>query len=243
MNILYNGVELCRSSTSGLTAAAYILESWKKFNDAIELYKIILKDTENKSMVQRDLALAYYQNGQYQLAVNEYYNILIAQNEYYNYNHIKELALDEMNAVIAAHKKELDISFINTNMIRSLPVDLRVTAESSSGYIYNFRIQEPNGNVSSVNSYDVKKEGRVITATGYYGYGSVNEYAVKKARSGRYHIKIDSYETESNGEGKIPVYLRTIVFKNFQQENQQIQVQNISLDNQYGTVETGSIDW
>lgn len=243
MNILYNGVELCRSSTSGLTAAAYILESWKKFNDAIELYKIILKDTENKSMVQRDLALAYYQNGQYQLAVNEYYNILIAQNEYYNYNHIKELALDEMNAVIAAHKKELDISFINTNMVRSLPVDLRVTAESSSGYIYNFRIQEPNGNVSSVNSYDVKKEGRVITATGYYGYGSVNEYAVKKARSGRYHIKIDSYETETNGEGKIPVYLRTIVFKNFQQENQQIQVQNISLDNQYGTVETGSIDW
>lgn len=242
-DILYNGIEVCRGNTNGLKAAAYILESWKRFDEAINIYKAILETDKNNMHTRRDLALVYFQNKQYQQAVDEYYSIISKEQDYYYYNQIKEIALDEMNAVIALHKNELDLSAINPNCIRQLPVDLRITTESNQGRLYNTRIEEPNGDVCSINTPLTKNKGRIINAYDYYYPMSINEYAIKNARTGRYRLKIDSYDYESDGAGVIPHYVRVITFRNFQQPGQKLEIQNIIMDNQYGAIEIGSVDW
>ena len=135
--LLYSAIELCKGSSSGLKLAAYILEKWKNFNAAIAIYNSILQGDATDLSVKRDLALAYFQNKNYQAAITTYYQIITAADNDNSFLTIKENALSEMNAIISLKKTELDISFINQNLIKPLPVDLRITVGGNYNYISN----------------------------------------------------------------------------------------------------------
>jgi tetratricopeptide (TPR) repeat protein len=241
--LMYNAIELCEGSREGLKLAAYMYEKWKWFDNAITVYKGILSGNENDLTVKRDLALAYFQNKNFETAVKTYYSIITAEQDSYSITVIGNV-LAEMNAILALHKNEFDVSYINQNLIKQLPVDLRITLESNHDFIGRVQFIEPGNIVCDSRNPNTVNGGR-YTGNDYYDYNygyNFNEYAVKQATSGSYRVKIDSYNSYWYGS-EIPMYVRVVTFKNFNKENMKMEVKIYDLDNQYGVIELDEINW
>ncbi|MEO6539671.1 MAG: TonB-dependent receptor plug domain-containing protein, partial [Ferruginibacter sp.] len=235
--LMYNAIELCNGSSKGLKLAAYLYEKWRGFDKAIVVYKGILSLDEKDLAVKRDLALAYFQNKNFEAAVKTYYSIITAEYDHNN-NNIKENALAEMNAILVFQKNEFDVSYINPNLIKALPVDLRITLESNHDLMGRVQFIEPGNNICTGRNPNTVNGGR-YTGNDYYNYNygyNFNEYAVKQAPAGSYRVKIDAYDSNSYVT-QIPMYVRVVTFKNFNKENMEINVQLFDLDNQYGVIE------
>jgi TonB-dependent SusC/RagA subfamily outer membrane receptor len=244
MEILLNGIESCYDNKKALKVAAYILETRKLFKEAIIIYEDIVRQSPGNLISKRDLALAYFQNGEYQKSVNMYYKVISDPGEeYYYHTGVKEVAMNEMNAVISMHKTVLDLSAINLNLVKQLPLDLKITVESNYGYVYDATITDPNMAESSYEKTSSKKDTRFTVGYGYRYDDVLNEYSVKKAIPGSYKIEVDAYRYNSNYPGKTPVYVRVVVFKNFQKANQSLEVRHIAMDDQHGTVEVAEVKW
>ncbi|MEO6252098.1 MAG: VIT domain-containing protein [Ferruginibacter sp.] len=238
--LMYNAIELCNGSSEGLKLSAYMYEKWKWFDKAIAVYKGILTQYESNLIVQRDLALAYFQNKNFANAVKTYYSIITANDENNYFGNVKENALAEMNAILALHKNEFDISYINHNLIKMVPVDLRITVQSN--YDYSTRkvqfIEPDNSKCTALNPNTVNN-GRYSGIDYYY---NLNEYTIKDALNGNYRVKIDSYNNYSFA-AQVPMFIRVVTFKNFQKENMKMEVKIFDLDNQYGVIELDEISW
>jgi len=239
---MHNAIELCRGSSYGLKLAAYIYEKWKFFDKAIVLYHGILNTDAGNLPAKRDLALAYVQNKDFEAAVKTYYSIIINPASENYYGNVKENALAEMNAVIALRKKEFDISYINPNLLKLLPVDLRITAETNHYYVNNLQITEPGNSVCNFKKANTVNGGSLLSKYSYGRIYSIGEYAIKNAVAGNYRVKVNA-DGYSDYPARIPTYVRVIVFKNFQRENMEIEVKNFDLDNQYGVIELDEVKW
>ncbi len=240
--ILYNAIELCNGNSNGLKLAAYIYEKWKCFDKAIAVYQGIISLNENDLAVKRDLALAYFQNKNYETAVKTYYKVITAADNDNEYSNIRECALAEMNSVIVLHKNEFDISYINHNLVKALPVDLRIAVETNYDQINNLQIIEPGNTVCNYTSKNTVNGGSFMGEYNYMYLRVINEYAIRNAVPGKYRIKVNSNNNYSY-DGSIPVVARVIVFKNFQKDNMEIEVKNFNLANQYGVIELDEIRW
>lgn len=241
--LMYNAIELCQGSSNGLKLAAYMYEKWGYFDKAIAIYKGILNQEENNLVVKRDLALAYFRNKDPEAAVKTYYSVITSQDDNYYSANVKENALAEMNAILVLHRNEFDISYINHHLVKTLPVDLRITLESNYGYMNNTQIIEPGKAICNSRNRNTVNGGRYTGTDYYYGYNSdLNEYSIKKANSGKYRIKIEAYDY-STYPSQIPTFVRVITFKNFQQKNMTMEVKIFDLDNQYGVVELDEVRW
>ena len=244
--ILFEGIESCNGDIRGLKAAAYILEEWKFFDEAIKIYLDILTMFPGSLSSKRDLALAYFQKGSYQQAVDIYYQIISSPgNENYYSGGIRVIAMNEMNAVIALHKDCLDLGSMNLNLVKTLPIDLRMTVESNYGYVDNLSIKDAAGNECSYSNVHPKAGGN-LTSVYWDKNFNVNEYSVKNAIHGLYRIKINVYNYNYYNyyyKAFVPHVLRIVVFKNFQKEGQTMKVEHIVMDNQYGSVEVAEVKW
>jgi tetratricopeptide (TPR) repeat protein len=229
--LMYNAIELSQGSVDGLKLAGYMYENWKWFDKAIAVYKGILSQYENNLTVKRSLALAYFQHKDFAAAVKTYYSIITTADGNNSFSNIKENALAEMNAILAVHKNKFDISYINQNLIKVLPVDLRVTVESNYEYKRKVQIIGPGKTT----------KGR-FAESGYYDSYNLTEYVIKDALTGQYRVKVDSYNNNSY-PARIPMFMRVITFKNFQKANMEMEVKIFDLDNQYGVVELDEINW
>ncbi|HMU08772.1 MAG TPA: VIT domain-containing protein [Ferruginibacter sp.] len=240
--LMYNAIELCQGNENGLRLAAYMYEKWKCFDKAIAVYKGILSRQQNNLLVKRDLALAYFQNKDIEKAVRTYYAVITAPDDNYYSASVKEDALAEMNAILVMHKNEFDISWINHNLVKALPVDLRISVGSNHDYVNNAHITEPGGETCS-NTNPGSKSGGRFTGNSYYSYWqNLGEYSIRQAIQGKYSVKVDAYGYSSYRE-KIPSFVRVITFKNFQRENMTMETKIYNLDNQYGRVELDEIRW
>lgn len=239
--ILYTAIELCKGSTHGLMLTAYIYEKWKDFDKAIKVYKGLLSTDENNILIKRNLALAYFQNKNYETSVKTYYSIITAPVSEDSYNNIKEIALTEMNAIITMHRNNFDFPYINQNLVRSLPVDLRMTVESNYIRTNLLQITEPKKAICSYINENTVNGGRLLN--NYWNGNGVSEYAIKDAVKGRYGIKVNAYNYGYSHLGNIPMFIRVVVFKNFQKENMEMEVKLFDLDNQYGIVELDEVHW
>jgi len=240
-DLMYNAIELSRGSVEGLKIETYMYENWKWFDKAIAVYKGILSQYENNLIVKRDLALAYFQNKDFALAIKTYYAIITGNDEYNNYANVKENALAEMNAILALHKNEFDISYINPNLIKMIPVDLRITLTSNYDHLQNVQFIEPDNTKCNAANPNTVNKGRFSGTNPYYSY-NLNEYSIKDAPGGKYRVKIDSHNNYSSTV-RPPMFIRVITFKNFQKENMEMEVKIFDLDNQYGVVELDEINW
>jgi TonB-dependent SusC/RagA subfamily outer membrane receptor len=268
IDIMYNGIEACKNNAQGLRVAAYIFESWKNFDLAIDIYKKLLASSSSLA-IQRELALCYFQKGEPQKALDNYYAIITSQDNSYTNSSIKEQALAEMNALIAIYKKELNISNINPALIRKLPVDLRIVVTSNSNTISDFSVIEPGNSTCNYQNPETKIGGHLnrmylpddeyyrysysfyyknfpnyynYWGNYYYNNSSTQEYDIKQGIKGIYRVKLSSYQGYYYSNN-IPAYVRIISFKNFASPSQSIEIQNVSLDNQWGTLEIGNVNW
>lgn len=243
-DILMNAIEVSNGSFQVLRAIGYIFENHKQFNDAINVYEQVRDDYPDNLYSHRDLAWAYYQDGQYQLAVNVLYAAIkkdTKQQEWANLS-IKAMLLTEMNAIIAQHKEQLNISGIPSALIRPMTVDLRVVLDCNKGSLGRASVKEPGGEVCSYARPVTKKGGMFIGSNEYNYYSLPVEYEIKNAVNGKYKVNLNYYDYYSY-PGKIPAYVRVMTFRNFGKAGQSITIENVVMDNQYGELEIAEIKW
>jgi tetratricopeptide (TPR) repeat protein len=223
----------------------YALEGWKLYDEAIKVYKEILASNKDDLSTYRDLALAYYQAGNYQEAVTTFYQGITRGYENYEYykRGVKGMMLLEMNAIIAVHLDDLDLSMINKQLIKPLTAELRVTLDCNMRSLYGtVSVVEPDEKTSSYSTPYTGSNG-YMSRNDYYNYytdGS-EEYQVKKAKEGKYKLRV-SYSNYGNAL-KIPTIIRIMTFKNFGKPGQSLEVENVIMDNQYGDVEIAEVKW
>lgn len=243
LTILINAAEAANGGQHVLVAMAYILESWHQYDEAITIYEQLVDDNPLELNYRRDLAWAYYQSGNYQQAVDIFYEAIklnTGQMEPTNV-YVKAMLMSEMNSIISLHKDSIDISAIPSTLIKSLPVDMRIVIDCNKGNLGNASIREPGGAVCSYYSPVTKNGG--IVQQGYYSYyGHPFEYQVKKAPAGRYKVNVNYYDYYSY-PGRVPAVIRIREFKNFGKDNQSIEVETIMMDNQNGEVEVAEVRW
>lgn len=228
--ILDEGIEMGRGGDAVLRGAAYILESWGEYKMAIELYKQTININGKNIQVMRDLGLCYFQDKQYQQALDTYNAALMCVPV--RYRDSKQFVLNEMNALIALHKDELNISGINEALIRNYPSDLYISLGSNIPNNSMFKVFTPNKSKLSAqfhyNSGNIKDN-----------YCNDNELFINRSDKGDYRI-IESNHYYSYSS---PMFTRIITFKNFQKPGQKIEIQHVQMDGQQGEVEIGIVKW
>ncbi len=231
--ILEDGIEMTNGSESGIRAAAYIFESWGEYAKAIGLYKNIIDNRPAYLGVIRDLGLCYFRNGQYQLALDTYYHGLTLPLGIAEDSQTKSLVINEINALVAVHGDQLDLSGVDTGIIKHYPADMYISIENNTDKISHFSVL-PSGKVWT-NSLSLNSN---FYHTNTYT-SSNNEVLVYKSPKGKYRIVENIYNYYAVG----PQYHRIISFKNFQQPDQKIEVQTIKVERLYGSYEIGTVSW
>lgn len=235
--ILLNAAEVSNGESSVLRAIAYSFESWKLFDKASEIYRNLLMNEPKNLGNYSDLAWSLYQQGKIEEAVRLLYTaITLNMEEYENhYLPVKSKLLNDMNAMISIHKKNLDFSFVPSTMLNPMPVDLRIVITSCNNYDVSARIKEPGGAIC--NQYRVKTKNGGYMTNQYYG--SSMDYNIKNAIKGKYRISLQYH----GGYSDLPMMYRIITYRGFGSSNQQIEVRNVMMNNQYGDVEIGVVEW
>ncbi len=240
--ILMNAIEATNGIGEGLVAAAYVLEGWRCYRDALQIYEQLVKNSPTNLRYWDNLAWAYYQTGNYQRAVdvlNDAIKINTGQ-QGYAVTYLKAMLMNDMNAIISLHKDKLDIKQIPGALIRPLPVDMRIVIDCNWVYPGNVTISEP-GNYKCSFLNPVTKNGGTIQSGVYHYYDRPFEYGIKHSRPGKYKISVNYYDYHSNLG--IPSIIRIRTFKNFGKENQSIEVENVVTDNQNGEIEIAEVIW
>ncbi len=246
LDIIFSTADMNSGDRKALMAIAYTLESLNEFDKAIGVYQALLALDSNDIHAYRDLSLSYYQNGNYQQTVDLLYRGIAKNyigNEAANLV-MKSMMLQELNAIIAVHREAIDISEMNIQLIKPLPVDLRITLDCNNADLYNsISIAEPGREVCSYQKNLTKNGGYISTDRRLLNINnSAEEYQIKKAKKGYYKIRVN-YMDSWGGYYRTPTMIKMMIFKNFGKPGQTITVKNAIMDNQFGLVEIGEVEW
>ena len=243
--ILMNAAEKMNGSVVAQQAIAYILESWKMFDEAGIIYAQLVADDSSNIALRRDLAWAHYQQGNSQQAVDILYEAIKTNTERNDTKNssLKATMLYEMNAIIVAHEDKLNISMIPATIIKNVPADLRIVLDFNKHEGTSMKVKEPAGLSIGYND-TVSKTGKIIYGNNnrYYDNGGPIIYQQTHAKNGRYKLSITYYGSYYQ-DRNIPSFARIKTFKNFGKTNQSIEIENIILDNQFGEIEIGTINF
>ncbi len=238
--ILMNAAEVSNGDQQVLLAIAYVLESWQLFKEALVVYDALVEANSTRLDYRRGMAWIHYQLCNYQEAVNLLYHAIgIDTKQQENLNQsIKALMLDEMNAIISVHKDSVDISSIPQELIKSLPVDLRIVIDGNKTNIANAIVREPGGATCSFYK-SVSRNGGMLTGEFWHSKGPA-EYRLKTAIPGKYRISVDYYDGYPY---QIPSLIRITRFNNYGKPNQAIEIKTVLMNNQFGELEIAELKW
>jgi tetratricopeptide (TPR) repeat protein len=204
VQILSNAIELDLENPELLKTVAKRLLSEKEYELAIGLYKEIEALRPEEPQSYRDLALAYEQSGQYQEALDMFLHVLDTNWE--RFENIKPVVLNEINALIALHGNDLDLSSVNKEYIKAMPLDVRITIEwSSNDNDIDLWVIDPKGEKCFYKNKLTEIGGR-ISDDFTQGYGP-EEFSLKEAVRGFYNVYVNYFgDSRQSITGPVTVY-------------------------------------
>ena len=243
LRMLTNLLEMDNENHQLLRAVGYMFENWGMYKEAVIIYQKVLAIKEEEPQSYRDLALACEKNGDLQAAVELLY-ISLTKNWYQyenRYRGLRSILLTEMNSIIARHKKDIELSEINTSIIKPLPVDLRIVVDWNKDETdIDLHIVEPGGEECYYSHRQSKAGGRMAEDF-TQGYGP-EEYQIRNAAKGKYSIQVNYYGDRYQKK-QVPSFIKLTIYKNYGRADQTVTTQTIIMDNQTGKVEIGEVKW
>jgi WD40 repeat protein len=215
-----NIAELQLDNPEMLRLLASLLKLCNRYDLAVETHKQILELRDDEIQSYRDLALAYEGNGNYQLALNTFYEALIIdwvkRTEFGNSDFewgtseeelartqpnrfivgVQEVVLEEMNRLIGKFGNKLNINEIDNRIIKKMPLDMRIsTSWDSDNFDMDLWVTDPNGE-KCFYSHTATRIGGKYTYDNTAGYGP-EEFLLKDAIAGNYKVEMNYYGTRS----------------------------------------------
>jgi TonB-dependent SusC/RagA subfamily outer membrane receptor len=231
---LHNMVEAA-GTPQAQTLMAYTLESWKLWAEAIAIYDQQIVDDPANLAYRHDRALALFQKGDALAAAQAYLELLEQNTNNEADQTYFTMSWTELNALYHQYGSQLPAKWIDSNWIRHTPMDLYVSAYGSE-HLNGMQVKEPSGQSESNGWKGYKRFPE--TDNDYY-YKRNLEYVCIKADSGLYRFSLPCYQYAAN-PAEVN-FVRLVSIQHFQQPGQQIRVQEVLLNNQYGEVEFASL--
>jgi TonB-dependent SusC/RagA subfamily outer membrane receptor len=242
--ILINAAEVGRGGEAVQHAIAYVLESWKMYREAINIYQHLVESNYQDLSLHRDLAWVYYQDGQYQAAVDILYDAIIIDPKPAGADNpeLKATMLYEMNQIISMHGNNINTTRIPSALIKTYPSELRIVLDCNRSNLSPMKVIEPGGKVVTENKNSASASAFIYGSADYhYGGNRTVVYQAQKAKPGKYRVLVNFYGYSYPGDA--PSFIRIKTFKHFGKPNQSVEIENVIMDNQYGEVEIASLEF
>jgi tetratricopeptide (TPR) repeat protein len=189
LRILSNLAEMNLENRAILRILAYRLLQAKQTKLALPVLQQVLALSPNEPQSWRDLGLAYADDGQYQLAVNNLWEV-VSQPWHGRFPDVELIALAELNAIIARAPKEavIDTSRMDARLLRNLPLDLRaVLSWDSDNADIDLWVIDPN-NEKVYYGNRLGYQGGAMSRDFTGGYGP-EEFSLRNAKPGKYKVQ------------------------------------------------------
>lgn len=205
IRVLLSLLEMDAENPELLKIAAHRLVQEGDYADAILIYEEVKKLRPEEPQSYRDLAVAYELSGQYQKALDLYCYIM--GKNWRRFDIIKEVVLNEMNALIGVHRKKLDISNVEPSYIMAMPEDVRIVMDwSTNDNDIDLWVDDPSKE-RCMYSHKRTAAGGKISADFTGGYGP-EEFIIKKAIPGEYKVYTNYYsDGRQSLTGPATIYL------------------------------------
>lgn len=191
LRVLSNLAELKLENRHVLRVLGYRLMQAKDYARAVEVFREVLRLADEEPQSHRDLGLALAASGQRQEGIERLYEVA-ARPWDSRFSEVELVALNELNAVIAAAPQRLDTAFIDRRLLRNMPLDLRVVlAWDSDNSDMDLWVTDPNGErcfYGNRNTY----QGGLLSDDFTGGYGP-EEFVLKDARPGKYKVEANFF--------------------------------------------------
>ncbi len=178
-----------------LRILAYRLTQAKQVKLALPMLRKVRLLSPDEPQSYRDLGLALAEDGQYQLAINQLWEV-VARPWNDRFPGIELVALAELNAInargIAAGRPALDTNAMDERMLRNLPLDVRaVLSWDADNTDIDLWVIDPNGDLAYYARQLTYQGGRMSNDfTGGYG---PEEFSLRTAKPGTYTVKAEFY--------------------------------------------------
>ncbi|WP_375562698.1 VIT domain-containing protein [Bernardetia sp. OM2101] len=266
LQILSNVVELELENYELLKMLGYKYSQLGQMETAIFLFEKVKELRPDEPHSYRDLALAHQKNGDYQKALDYFYEVLIMDfdKEDENWDTLEDLfplfkviVFSEFSSLIELHKDKLDLSKINSRiakeleeeqkkqLFKNMPVDVRVILDwNTLETDIDLWVVEPTGETCNYWNSRTQNGGFMIEDM-TDGYGS-EEYILKEAIKGEYILKVDFYDDRTQKIAGASTLKATIYFnygsKNQTQKEIVFQLESGMEENE-DEIEIGRFEW
>ena len=191
LRILSNIAEMETENAQLLRILGYRLMQAKQFKLAISVFQEVLDIREEEPQSFRDLALAYQADGQFQPAADHLWQIVEGQWDG-RFQEIREIALTELNALIATNPGKVDSSDYRKELLKNLPVDVRVALSwDADNTDVDLWVTDPNGE-KCYYSHRFTAIGGRMTPDCTQGYGP-EVFLLKRALPGKYTVQAEFF--------------------------------------------------
>ncbi|MBC3874664.1 VIT domain-containing protein [Undibacterium flavidum] len=194
LRVLSNLAEMELENRAILRILGYRLLEANAAEIALPIFEKITRIAQEEPQSFRDYGLALAANKQYQAAIDNLYQV--AQGQWNGrFVDIESISLAEMNAIIAKAQAEdikLNLSAIDTRLLKNLPLDIRVVmtwdADNSDMDLW---VSDPLGEKCYF-GHNATAQGGRMTRDATQGYGP-EEFSLRKALPGKYKIETNFY--------------------------------------------------
>jgi tetratricopeptide (TPR) repeat protein len=193
--ILSNIAELNLDDHESCKMLGYRLKSLKRFDDELMIFRKVIRLRPQDPQSYRDYALALADAGKFQQALDTLY---LSFTKKYDqqiknlYPGIEEIIVTEINELIALHGGQLDISKIPPDLIKKMPVDVRVVLNwNMNDTDIDLWVTDPNGEKCFYSHKETEIGGR-ISRDFTRGYGP-EHFMLKNTVKGKYKVIADYY--------------------------------------------------
>lgn len=174
---------------------AYKLKEIEEYQTELFITKKVLEWRPFDAQSYRDYALALQDNEQYQSALEYLYKVLTNDYSVEIANRdrdITEIIVPEVNNLISLHRKELNLSKINKDIIVDIPVDIRVVMNWNKDMTdIDLWVTDPNGEKCFYGHRTTTIGGRMSEDV-TQGFGP-EQFMLKKAIKGKYKIETNFF--------------------------------------------------
>ncbi|MDM1062135.1 DUF2135 domain-containing protein [Empedobacter falsenii] len=174
---------------------AYKLKEIEEYQTELFITKKVLDWRPFDAQSYRDYALALQDNEQYQSALEYLYKVLTNDYSVEIANRdrdITEIIVPEINNLVSLHRKELNLSKINKDIIADIPVDIRVVMNWNKDMTdIDLWVTDPNGEKCFYGNRTTGIGGRMSEDV-TQGFGP-EQFMLKKAIKGKYKIETNFF--------------------------------------------------
>lgn len=237
VRILSNLAEMHLENTDVLRALGNKLVEFGLYYEAAWVFEQLTVMRPEVPQFFRDLGLAYAGAGKYQQAVEALYHVASRQWDK-RYSEIQQIALNDMNAIIAAHP-DVDTSALDKKLVQNFPVDIRVVLTwNTDDCDIDLWVTDPNAEKCYYAHKQTDAGGR-MSRDFTQGYGP-EEFCIRNAVRGEYKIEANYYGTRSQKVLQ-PVVVQAEVYTKYGTGEQQKQILTLQLENIKGSYTVGTV--